>query len=246
MEFIKAKSFFKALVNPMFLYKKLWKAGTTALLHAPRAVDKTSTAIQIANDVALSGREVLYINCNDLGSQITADADNLYVFTPEFESIDDNRDYADIVFEGIEEAVRETGIRTFVIDSITRIAALSFGRNASAAYIMKRLVALQVKCKLSILVLADDTTKSANNALLALAASEITISENSGISELPEPSFPTTMTRQQRRALERQRLKKSPMPTAATFRKKRAPTRFGGTTLLKSNEKSDYFLKKRL
>ena len=76
-----------------------------------------------------------------------------------------------------------------MIDSVSRIAALSFGRNASVAYIMKRIVALQVKCKLSILVVADDSTKTVNNALLALAASEIPVdSENSENSEIPKNS----------------------------------------------------------
>lgn len=100
------------------------------------------------------------------------------------------------MFEAIEQAVRTTSIRTFVIDSVSRIAALSFGRNASVAYLMKRLVALQVKGRLSVLVVADDATKSVNNALAALAASEIAvnepersdISDKSGFSEKSERS----------------------------------------------------------
>ena len=110
-----------------------------------------------------------------------------------------------------------------MIDSVSRIAALSFGRNASPAYIMKRLVALQVKCKLSVLAVAHDSTKSVNNALVALAASEITEnSESSEISEISKPAEPSeksepadlinnipipAMTRQQRRALERRAAK---------------------------------------
>lgn len=225
-QFINAKRFFNEIKKTVYLYKNLWKECTTALLHAPRNVDKTATALIIANDIAKTGREVLYVNANNLDSQAKVDADSLYIFTPEFESIDDNRDYADIVFEAIEEAVRTTSIRTFVIDSVTRIAALSFGRNASAAYIMKRLVALQVKCKLSILVVADDTTKSVNNSLLALADSEINLtdkpeisdnsehSEVSGHSDIPQAPlcFKTTMSRQQRRALERQQLKNNKSP----------------------------------
>ena len=62
---------------------------------------------------------------------------------------------------------------------MTRIAALSFGRNASAAYVMKRLVALQVRCKLSLLVVSPDSTRATDRALLNLADSEIL---------MPEPS----------------------------------------------------------
>ena len=177
-QFIKAKEFFSAVKNTVYLFKNIWKEGTTTLLHAPREVDKTTEAMKIATDLASKGREVLYINVDDhLDTQKASGTDNLYVFTPQYESIDDTTDYADLVFEAIEQAVRTTSIRTFVVDSVSRIAALSFGKNASPAYIMKRLVALQVKCRLSILAVANDTTKSANNALLTLAASEITINE---------------------------------------------------------------------
>ncbi len=233
-KFLSAKRFFSEVKKAVYLYKNIWKESTTALLHAPREVAKTTTALAIASDIANKGREVLYINAEERLTNCSGSADNLYIFTPEFESIDDNRDYAELVFEAIEQAVRTTSIRTFVVDSVSRIAALSFGRNASAAYIMKRLVALQVKCKLSILVVANDSTKSANNALLTLAASEITLSENSedskdskcsdssdhsDSSKIPERSEPclNTMTRQQRRALARRNAKLAQQSTKYQF-----------------------------
>lgn len=172
-KFISSTKFFSEVTKTVYLYGKVWREATTALIHGPRAVDKSAGALDIALDIARSGREVLYVNAGDrLGRLAGSDAghENLYMFTPEFESIDDTSDYADLVFEAIEQAVRTTSIRTFVIDSVSRIAALSFGRNASVAYLMKRLVALQVKGRLSVLVVADDATKSVNNALAALAA----------------------------------------------------------------------------
>ena len=228
-KFISSDKFFSEVRQTVDLYNNQWREGTTALIHGPRNVDKTAKALEIASDLAKSGREVLYVNAEDrLGrsSRRCESVENLYVFTPEYESIDDTADYADLVFEALEQAVRTTSIRTFVIDSVSRIAALSFGRNASPAYIMKRLVALQVKCKLSVLAVAHDSTKSVNNALVALAASEITeSSESSEISEISEHSKPAepseksepadlinnipipVMTRQQRRALERRAAK---------------------------------------
>ena len=159
---------------------------------------------------------MLYVNAAEHIDQYagkTVYSDNFYVFTPEYESIDDTADYADLVFEAIEQAIRTTSIRTFVIDSVNRIAALSFGRNASVAYIMKRLVALQVKCRLSVLVVADDTTKSVNNALITLAASEISEnsehsedsehSEISGASDHTEPAAPVRLSRAERRRAEK-------------------------------------------
>lgn len=172
-KFISSTKFFSEVTKTVYLYGKVWREATTALIHGPRALDKSAGALDIALDIARGGREVLYVNAGErLGRLAGSDAghENLYMFTPEFESIDDTSDYADLVFEAIEQAVRTTSIRTFVIDSVSRIAALSFGRNASVAYLMKRLVALQVKGRLSVLVVADDATKSVNNALAALAA----------------------------------------------------------------------------
>ena len=179
-KFISSTKFFSEVTKTVYLYGKVWREATTALIHGPRALDKSAGALDIALDIARGGREVLYVNAGDrLGRLAGSDAghENLYMFTPEFESIDDTSDYADLVFEAIEQAVRATSIRTFVIDSVSRIAALSFGRNASVAYLMKRLVALQVKGRLSVLVVADDATKSVNNALAALAAAEIAVDE---------------------------------------------------------------------
>ena len=179
-KFISSTKFFSEVTKTVYLYGKVWREATTALIHGPRALDKSAGALDIALDIARGGREVLYVNAGErLGRLAGSDAghENLYMFTPEFESIDDTSDYADLVFEAIEQAVRTTSIRTFVIDSVSRIAALSFGRNASVAYLMKRLVALQVKGRLSVLVVADDATKSVNNALAALAASEIAVNE---------------------------------------------------------------------
>ena len=179
-KFISSTKFFSEVTKTVYLYGKVWREATTALIHGPRALDKSAGALDIALNIARGGREVLYVNAGDrLGRLAGSDAghENLYMFTPEFESIDDTSDYADLVFEAIEQAVRTTSIRTFVIDSVSRIAALSFGRNASVAYLMKRLVALQVKGRLSVLVVADDATKSVNNALAALAAAEIAVDE---------------------------------------------------------------------
>lgn len=202
------------------LYKNLWKENTTALLHAPRAIDRTPLALDIVASVVAAGREVIYVNtahCLDGHVDRAASIKGLLVFTPEYESPDDMTDYADLVISGIEEAVATTSVRTFVIDSVTRIAALSFGRNASASYVMKRLMALQVRCGLSLLVISHDSTKAADRALVALADSEIIVEQpaESGAQLADMPMVAETlpvahigpMTRQQRRALEREQRK---------------------------------------
>ncbi|MDE6702750.1 MAG: DNA repair protein RadA [Muribaculaceae bacterium] len=190
-KFEKARNFFSQISRTIYLYKNLWQEGTTALLHAPRSIDKTTEALTIAANIAASGREILYVNAEERINrcgEIAGDSDNLYVFTPEYESLDDDRDYADIVFDAILQAVTTTSIRTFVIDSVNRIAALSFGKNASPSNVMKRLAAMQVKHRLSLLVIADDTFKSATKSLLALAANEFTMPEEKENDRLDNPA----------------------------------------------------------
>lgn len=185
--FTSAVNFLSELKESMFLYKNIWRENTTALLHSPRETDKTSLAVDIAVSVSATGRKVLYVDTQSSLStheeQLKAASDNLLVYIPAYDDPSDETDYADLVIAGIEEAVATAGIRTFVIDSVSRIAALSFGRNASPAYVMKRLVALQVRCRLSLLVLAHDSTRAVDRALLNLADSEIVVTDGDKESE---------------------------------------------------------------
>lgn len=178
-KFLTASEYFKSIAKTVCLYKNTWKERSTVLLHSPREIDKTAMAIDIASGVAATRREVVYVACeqriDDFADRLKDAPEHLSICVPAYESADDDRDYADLVISTIEEIISSTSIRTFVIDSVTRIAALSFGRNASVAYVMKRLVALQVRCKLSLLVLSHDSTKATDRALLNLADSEMTI-----------------------------------------------------------------------
>lgn len=171
-----------------YLADNVWAENTTALLHAPRNAGKTSAAIDIAIRLTDGDRKVFYLTAGRIPqSELSKVADNkrLYIHSPEFASADDERDYADIVIADIEEAIALTDARIFIVDSLTRIAALSFGRNSSAAYIMKRLLALQVRHKISLLVIARDCTKASSRALINLADSEILL--NVADDDAPQP-----------------------------------------------------------
>ena len=175
-QLLSATDFVENVKNTVYIYRKLWRENTTALIHAPQSVDKTAKALEIAAEASASGRKIVYINAaNTLHDH--ADAvrriSGLSIFNPSYESADDTSDYADIVIGAIEEIVTTTDIRTVIVDSVSRIAALSFGRNSSAAYVMKRLTVLQIRLGISILVIANDTTRAADRALLNLADSEI-------------------------------------------------------------------------
>lgn len=178
---LNALDIIKNVTKNCFLFKNVWKEKTTLLLHGSREVDKTPVALEIAAAVEEQGKKAIYIDTQsrlDSHIDLLARAPELLVLRPSYDSPDDNRDYADIVIAAIEEAVAETDVRIFIIDSITRIAALSFGRNSSAAYVMKRLVALQVRCGLSLVVVSHDSTKASDRALLALADNDISLSQS--------------------------------------------------------------------
>lgn len=177
-KFIPASEFIKNLANTVYLYKNLWRESSVLLLHGPQDVDKTLQALEIAAEVSAADREIVYVNAAnslDRHADRLSSISNIMIFTPEYESPDDSRDYADLVISSIEEIISTTRIRTFIIDSVSRIAALSFGRNSSAAYVMKRLAVLQKRYRLSLLVIANDSTRSANRAILNLTDSDIMI-----------------------------------------------------------------------
>lgn len=224
---IKADEFAATSKNSNFLFKNIWKERTTSLLHAPLKTDKTSLALDIAAKLSALGHKTVYVDtqnrladhCKQLSS-----IENMFILQPGYESADDPTDYADLVINAIENAITASDIRTFIVDSVSRIAALSFGRNASPAYVMKRLVALQVRHGLSLLVIAHDNTKATDRALTSLADSEISIDNsestqtdhNIATADHRPTEIPTQLlmeqrpgdlmpplTRQQRRALQR-------------------------------------------
>lgn len=166
----------------VYLFEKLWKENTTLLLHGSREADKTSVAVNIALSVAGKGREVVYVDTQRRlynHADKLASAQNMFILEPGYDDPSDPRDYADMVILSIEEIITTTELRTFIVDSVTRIAGLSFGRNASAAYIMKRLVALQIRYGLSLIVIAHDATKATDRAIANLAdnSKEITVDQ---------------------------------------------------------------------
>lgn len=228
-QFISASDHFSHANEFTMLYKDLWREKTTLLLHGDRNADKTSAALDLVIPLADKGHKVLYVDTQhrlDNHSDRLGNAGNIYIFHPEYESPDDPADYADLVISGIEEAIATTDIRLFVVDSVSRIAALSFGRNASQAFVMKRLVAIQIRYGISLIVIAYDSSKSADRAIALLADTEISVNasvpaENTEIpaaqtlTDIPATVMPhapcpgPALNRSQRRALEREQRKHS-------------------------------------
>lgn len=162
--------------QPHYLVPNLWKEGEVALLHAPRAFDKLSAASSIITEASGFDSKVLYIDVENASAKLISlipEVVQLQVYTPALTDESDDKDFAELVISAIECAVKECGIRIFVVDSINRIAAASFGRNASPVHIMKKLVYLQMRYGISILVLAHSDSKSTFSALTALANCDI-------------------------------------------------------------------------
>ena len=220
-QFSTTTDFLKTSSNAVYLYKGLWKEHTVALLQSPRDNDKTDLISEIIEDLT-SSHQVLYVNTENRADSFINrfhDNPNLMIYTPFYYDPDDPDDYADLVFSGLEEAIAATDMRTFIIDSITRIAAKSFGRNASPAFIMKRLTALQSRHNLTILVVAHSSTKSTDRALKNLADFEVPVpEENASAHELteqtantisPEPPHPSDKTA---RPVKNDRVEEEPQP----------------------------------
>lgn len=215
---ISSCDFFSKSSKCNYLFGKIWKERTTMLLHGPREADKTSAAVDIALQIAESGRQIVYVDtCSCLleHAESIKSAGNLFIMQPGYDDPADKRDYADLVISNIEDVVTSTDIRIFVVDSLTRIAALSFGRNASAAYVMKRLVALQMRYGVSLIVIAHDSTKSVDRALNTLAdcvmeetlpqpSDSISYSTEFTKEDTSSPATTPPVNRRQRREFERQ------------------------------------------
>ena len=178
--FLSSKQLFEEIGKVVNLYKNIWRERTICLLHARRETPKTDRALDIALEVAAAGRKTLYVNVDrKIGLYAdrlsSSNSDNLLFVTPNFDGPNDSRDYADIVFQLIEKAVKEHQIETFVIDSVSRIAALSTGRNASVKRIMKRLSIMQLRYGISILAVAHIDSRASLRSLLDFVDSQIDI-----------------------------------------------------------------------
>ena len=177
--FLSSKQLFEEIGKVVKLYKNIWRERTICLLHARREIPKTDRALDIALEVAAAGRKTLYVNVDrkigQYADRLPLSSSNLLFATPNFDGPDDSRDYADIVFELIEKAVKEHQIETFVIDSVSRIAALSTGRNASVKRIMKRLSIMQLRYGISILAVAHIDSRTSLRSLLDFVDSQIDI-----------------------------------------------------------------------
>lgn len=179
-QLVSNSNFINSVENTDYLIPRSWREKTTLLLRGSQDIDKTEIAIEVARAISERGDKVAYINAADTLQNYAKrleGIDNLAVLNPVFDPDDDNKDFADSMIAALEEVIAETDIKIYIIDSLSRLAALSYGRNASVTYVMKRLVNLQMRTGCSFLVISHDSTKSVDRALVTLAASEYQLTD---------------------------------------------------------------------
>lgn len=85
---------------------------------------------------------------------------NLIHFHPRAACSGSHSDMAELTFDAIEEALASGYTKFVVIDSITRIAQRSFGRNANQKHLMKRFSFLQDKYNATFVIVAHNKSYS--------------------------------------------------------------------------------------
>lgn len=179
-QLVSNSSFINSVENTDYLIPGSWREKTTLLLSGSQDIDKTEIAIEVARAISAGGSKVAYINAADTLQNYAKrldGIDNLSVLNPVFDPDDENKDFADSMIAALEAVIAETDIKIYIIDSLSRLAALSYGRNASVTYVMKRLVNLQMRTGCSFLVISHDSTKSVDRALVTLANGEYQLTD---------------------------------------------------------------------
>jgi len=164
---------------PRMLFDEFWFEGELCILFAENGVGKSLLAVQIANSISkgipIAGfrlqsdkQPVLYFDFELTDKQFEArysvNYQHHYNFSPGFlraEIDPDNTDYKehgfdtfeDYLSDELEQNIIETGIRVLIIDNVTYLKTET-EKAKDALPLMKRLIQLKRKYKLSILVLA--------------------------------------------------------------------------------------------
>jgi hypothetical protein len=164
---------------PKMLFDEFWFEGELCILFAENGVGKSLLAVQIANSISLgqpiagfrleaAQKPVLYFDFELTDKQFegrySVKYQNHYQFNSDLlraEIDPDNTDYKENGFETfedylsyeLEQNIIETGIRVIIIDNITYLKTET-ERAKDALPLMKMLIGLKRKYKLSLLVLA--------------------------------------------------------------------------------------------
>ena len=157
------------LKDRVALYKKLWYEGEISVLFAMSNLGKSILAVQIAEEIARSGKEVNYLDYELEGKQFQQRYCNErtkknYVFSENFLRADlsydlelDSNGRLARFFEQIEE-LSKLGVKIFILDNITSLVDKIENGDVILEF-MRKLKRLKEKYGLSILIVAHTTKK---------------------------------------------------------------------------------------
>ena len=157
------------LKDRVALYKKLWFEGEICVLFAMSNLGKSILAVQIAEEIARSGKVVNYLDyeledkqfqqryCNERNKKNYMFSDNFLRADLSYDLELDSNGRIARFFEQVEELAKR-GIKIFILDNITSLVDKIENGDVIKKFI-DDLKQLKAKYKLSILIVAHTTKK---------------------------------------------------------------------------------------
>lgn len=151
------------------LYKRLWYESEICVLFAMSNLGKSILAVQIANEIAKSGKLVNYLDyeledkqfqqryTNNRTKQMFKFSDNLFRANLSIDFALDNNGRVERFFKKLEELSKK-GVKIFILDNITSLVDKIENGDVVLDF-MRRLKQLKEKYGLSILIVAHTTKK---------------------------------------------------------------------------------------
>ena len=151
------------------LYKRLWYESEICVLFAMSNLGKSILAVQIANEIAKSGKLVNYLDyeledkqfqqryTNNRTKQMFKFSDNLFRANLSVDFALDNNGRVERFFKKLEELSKK-GVKIFILDNITSLVDKIENGDVVLDF-MRRLKQLKEKYGLSILIVAHTTKK---------------------------------------------------------------------------------------
>ena len=151
------------------LYKRLWYESEICILFAMSNLGKSILAVQIANEIAKSGKLVNYLDyeledkqfqqryTNNRTKQMFKFSDNLFRANLSIDFALDNNGRVERFFKKLEELSKK-GVKIFILDNITSLVDKIENGDVVLDF-MRRLKQLKEKYGLSILIVAHTTKK---------------------------------------------------------------------------------------
>ena len=151
------------------LYKRLWYESEICILFAKSNLGKSIFAVQIANEIAKSGKLVNYLDyeledkqfqqryTNNRTKRMFKFSDNLFRANLSVDFALDNNGRVERFFKKLEELSKK-GVKIFILDNITSLIDKIENGDVILDF-MRRLKRLKEKYELSILIVAHTTKK---------------------------------------------------------------------------------------